>query len=94
MIEGAADPGLYDYAPYRNRKKVVWPGGKTVAVWVAPNLEYYEIDPPAHPKRKAWARRALACAFALALIHWASTAPLACILRPAALCCLPNQAAV
>jgi len=27
-----------------------------VAVWVAPNLEYYEIDPPAHPRRKAWSK--------------------------------------
>ena len=52
----SGDPGLYDYAPYRGRPKIVWPGGKTVAVWVAPNLEYYEIDPPAHPQRKAWAR--------------------------------------
>ena len=25
-------------------------------MWVAPNLEYYEIDPPAHPQRKAWGR--------------------------------------
>ncbi len=25
-------------------------------MWVAPNLEVYEIDPPPHPKRKAWAR--------------------------------------
>ena len=56
MQEGAGDPQLYDYAPYRGRKKVVWPGGKTVAVWVAPNLEYYEIDPPPHPKRAAWPR--------------------------------------
>ena len=38
---------------YRDRPPVVWPGGKSVAVWVAPNLEYYEIDPPAHPQRKA-----------------------------------------
>lgn len=56
MREGAADPGLYDFHPYRDRPQVVWPGGKTVAVWVAPNLEYYELDPPAHPRRKAWAR--------------------------------------
>ncbi|MEE4349054.1 MAG: polysaccharide deacetylase family protein [Pacificimonas sp.] len=54
MREGAADPGLYDYHPYDARSKIEWPGGKTVAVWVAPNLEYYEIDPPQHPKRKAW----------------------------------------
>ena len=56
MLEGAPDPGLYDFAPYRDRPKIVWPGGKSVAVWVAPNLEYYEIDPPAHPQRKAWTR--------------------------------------
>lgn len=56
MREGAEDPGLYDYHPYDTRPKIVWPGGKTVAVWVAPNLEYYEIDPPVHPKRKPWAR--------------------------------------
>ena len=28
------DPGLYDFAPYRDRPKLVWPGGKNVAVWV------------------------------------------------------------
>jgi allantoinase len=48
-----ADPQLYDFAP---RPKLSWPGGKSVAVWVAPNLEYYEIDPPANPHRKSWAR--------------------------------------
>jgi peptidoglycan/xylan/chitin deacetylase (PgdA/CDA1 family) len=54
MQEGAADPGLYDYHPYKGRPRIEWPGGKPVAVWVAPNLEYYEIDPPANPKRKPW----------------------------------------
>ena len=58
MEPGATDPGLYDYHPYRGRAPVRWPGDKTVAVWVAPNLEYYEIDPPPHPQRKAWARPA------------------------------------
>lgn len=57
MKEHSADPGLYDYHPYRGRPKITWPGGKQVAVWVAPNLEYYEIDPPAHPARKAWPTR-------------------------------------
>lgn len=56
MKEGAADPALYDFRPYRDRAKVNWPGGKTVAVWVSPNLEFYEIDPPANPQRKAWSR--------------------------------------
>ncbi|MEL6876870.1 MAG: polysaccharide deacetylase family protein [Pseudomonadota bacterium] len=54
MREGQPDQGLYDYHPYRGRPKIEWPDGKTCAVWVAPNLEYYEIDPPIHPKRSAW----------------------------------------
>lgn len=56
MREGAPDPGLYDFQPYRHRRPVRWPGGKSVAVWIAPNLEYYEIDPPAHPQRKSWSK--------------------------------------
>jgi peptidoglycan/xylan/chitin deacetylase (PgdA/CDA1 family) len=47
--EGAPDPELYDFRPYRDRAKIRWPGGKSVAVWVSPNLEFYEIDPPANP---------------------------------------------
>ncbi|WP_448585131.1 polysaccharide deacetylase family protein [Thermaurantiacus sp.] len=50
------DPRLYPYRPWRARAPLRWPGGKPVAVWIAPNLEYYEIDPPVHPKRKAWSR--------------------------------------
>ncbi len=48
-----ADPRLYDAAP---PPPVRWPGDKTCAVWVAPNLEYYELDPPAHPQRKSWTK--------------------------------------
>jgi len=51
-----ADPELYDFQPYRGRPQYLWPGGKPVAVWVAPNLEYYEIDPPANPQRKSWGK--------------------------------------
>lgn len=54
MIE--LDPQLYPYAPYNNRARPPWSGGKQVAVWVAPNLEYYELDPPPHPKRRAWTK--------------------------------------
>jgi len=56
MREGQKDPGLYDYRPYRSRHKIVWPGDKQVAVWVSPNIEYYELDPPANPHRKSWAK--------------------------------------
>jgi len=51
-----ADPGLYDYLPYRNRPKIEWPDGKACAVWVAPNLEFYELDPAVNPHRKSWAK--------------------------------------
>ena len=56
MREGEADPGLYSFRPYRGRTKIEWPNDKKVAVWVSPNLEFYEIDPPANPHRKAWTR--------------------------------------
>jgi peptidoglycan/xylan/chitin deacetylase (PgdA/CDA1 family) len=54
MREGEGDPGLYDFRPYRDRAKIEWPDGKTVAVWVSPNIEFYELDPPANPHRKSW----------------------------------------
>jgi peptidoglycan/xylan/chitin deacetylase (PgdA/CDA1 family) len=50
------DPGLYDFWPYRDRPRIVWPGGKKLALWIAPNIEFYELDPPTNPSRKPWAR--------------------------------------
>src|SRR4029078_4871495 len=49
------DPGLYDYLPYDRRPKIAWPDGARVAFWVAPNIEFYELDPPQKPARTAWA---------------------------------------
>ena len=48
------DPGYYDYWPYRDRPKISWPNGARIAFWVAPNIEFYELNPPANPQRKAW----------------------------------------
>ena len=48
------DPGLYDYWPYEDRPKITWPDGARVAFWVAPNIEFYELNPPANPHRGAW----------------------------------------
>ncbi|MEM9304592.1 MAG: polysaccharide deacetylase, partial [Pseudomonadota bacterium] len=48
------DPGLYDYWPYEGRPKIRWPGGARLAFWVAPNIEFYELDPPENPHRKPW----------------------------------------
>lgn len=51
-----ADPNLYDYWPWAGRPKIAWPGGKKLAFWIAPNIEYYEFDPPSNPKRTPWPR--------------------------------------
>jgi peptidoglycan/xylan/chitin deacetylase (PgdA/CDA1 family) len=51
-----SDPNLYDYWPYRDRPKIVWPGGRKLAFWIAPNVEFYEFDPPRNPQRPGWPR--------------------------------------
>lgn len=48
------DPGFYDYWPYQNRPKITWPNGAKLAFWVAPNIEFYELDPPTNPYRTPW----------------------------------------
>lgn len=51
-----ADPGLYDYLPWDSRPRITWPGNARVALWIAPNIEFYEYAPPANAQRKAWPR--------------------------------------
>lgn len=51
-----SDPNLYDYWPYEGRPKIRWPGGKKLAFWIAPNIEYYEFNPPVNPSRSPWPR--------------------------------------
>ncbi len=51
-----SDPGLYDFIPYNRRPKIEWPDGARIAVWVAPNIEFYEYAPPPNPQRTPWAR--------------------------------------
>lgn len=48
------DPGYYDYWPWEGRPKITWPGNARVAFWVAPNIEFYELNPPDNPHRKPW----------------------------------------
>jgi peptidoglycan/xylan/chitin deacetylase (PgdA/CDA1 family) len=51
-----SEPELYDYSPWNDRPKISWPNGARVAFWVAPNIEFYELDPPANPQQPAWQR--------------------------------------
>lgn len=53
-----ATPNLYDYWPYRDRPRITWPGGKKLAFWIAPNIEFYEFDPPKNPSRGGWPKPA------------------------------------
>ena len=50
------DLKLYVYLPWDQRPKLRWPNGAKIAFWVAPNIEYYEIDPPSNPLRTPWAK--------------------------------------
>lgn len=49
-------PGHYDYMPWRRRPKITWPNGAQIAVWLAPNIEHYELNPPPNPRRSPWPR--------------------------------------
>lgn len=51
-----SDPERYEYSPWNDRPKITWPNGARVAFWVAPNIEFYELDPPPNPQQAAWQR--------------------------------------
>src|SRR5678816_3005493 len=36
----------YDYSPIIKRPPIKWPNNARVAVWVIPNIEYYEFEIP------------------------------------------------
>jgi allantoinase len=39
--------GRFDYSAIVDRKRLSWPGGARVAVWVIPNIEHFRFDRPA-----------------------------------------------
>jgi allantoinase len=46
------DHQRFDFSPINKRKPIKWPKGARVAVWVIPNIEYYEFEIPStslHP---------------------------------------------
>lgn len=50
------EPDRYDYLPLVDRPTIRWPNGARVAFWVAPNIEFYELDPPEQQGRSSWPR--------------------------------------
>ncbi len=44
------------YAPVTSRPPVSWPNGKRLAVWIVPNVEFYEYTPPPALGRETWDR--------------------------------------
>ncbi|MBP6851683.1 MAG: polysaccharide deacetylase, partial [Rhodoferax sp.] len=44
------------YAPVTTRPPIAWPGGKRLAVWIVPNIEFYEYTPPPAVGRETWDR--------------------------------------
>ncbi len=46
----------YDFSLIDEREPIRWPNGARLAFWVAPNIEFYEIDPAPNPARRAWPR--------------------------------------
>ena len=42
-------PNRFDYSPIIDRPVIKWPNNARVAVWVAPNMEWYEYTPHSRP---------------------------------------------
>jgi allantoinase len=49
--KGVLAPGRFDYLPITERPVIRWPDNARVAVWVAPNIEWYEYTPLSRPTR-------------------------------------------
>ena len=50
------DQRWIDYLPITERPPLVWPGGARIAVWLCPNVLFYELNSPADPWINAWSR--------------------------------------
>tara|TARA_A100001037_G_scaffold123298_1_gene112121 strand:- start:889 stop:1758 length:870 start_codon:yes stop_codon:yes gene_type:complete len=56
--------GPFPYTPINRRPKLSWPNGARIAVWIAPNLEFFPLNEPvpgsrySHtPEVSSWAQR-------------------------------------
>jgi peptidoglycan/xylan/chitin deacetylase (PgdA/CDA1 family) len=55
-LAGVDERDPLPYLSIRRRPRLEWPGGARVALWVAPNVELYELMPPRNPLFTAWGR--------------------------------------
>lgn len=49
-------PGWADYLPITERPPLAWPNNGRIAVWVCPNVLFYELNAPPDPWINAWSR--------------------------------------
>ncbi|MGH7335944.1 MAG: polysaccharide deacetylase family protein [Myxococcota bacterium] len=52
----APDQAWSDYVPIVERPRIAWPGGARVALWVCPNVLFYEYLAPHDPWLGMWTR--------------------------------------
>jgi allantoinase len=54
--QGPSELGYVDYSPIIDRPPVRWPNGARVALWLAPNQEFYEYQPELNVYADQWPR--------------------------------------
>ena len=54
----AEDQSWIDYLPITERPRIAWPNNARIAVWLCPNVLFYELNSPADPWINAWSRMA------------------------------------
>ena len=52
----AEDQSWIDYLPITERPRLAWPSNARIAVWLCPNVLFYELNAPADPWINAWSR--------------------------------------
>jgi allantoinase len=55
-LSAAPDFEPFAYSPITERPPIRWPGDARVALWVVPNVEFYEFEPQRNAYKPAWGR--------------------------------------
>jgi peptidoglycan/xylan/chitin deacetylase (PgdA/CDA1 family) len=55
-ITDVPDVATIPYLPLTSRPRIRWPNDARVALWVVPNIEHYQYEPPAHAFMRPWPR--------------------------------------